>query len=237
VLVGGVAIGVLGFAGAAFAHVTVSPSSAPQGSETVLTFRVPTESPTASTTKVDLNLPFQTEPIAVVDVQQVPGWTAVVKQAKLSTPIKDDDGNEVTSAVSEIIWTADTAQSAIQPGQFQQFPVELGPLPTTNSIAFKVLQTYSNGNIVRWIQTPVAGQAEPDNPTPILTLTPAADSASSDSGSSAASTPPATAATSTGTKSNNTWGIIGALLGLIGAVLGGAAYARTRSATPPIDSK
>jgi uncharacterized protein YcnI len=232
VLAGGVAIGVLGFAGAAFAHVTVNPTSAPASAFTVITFRVPTESPTASTTKVDLNLPFQTQPTAVVDVQQVPGWTAVIKQAKLSTPIKDDDGNDVNSAVSEIIWTADTPQSAIQPGQFQQFPIELGPLPTSGSMAFKVLQTYSNGNVVRWIDTPVAGQPEPDNPTPILTLTPADDSSASAPATTAATTAASTA-TGTSSKSNNTWGIIGTLLGLIGAVLGGAAYARTRGTGQP----
>ncbi|HEY1484825.1 MAG TPA: YcnI family protein [Micromonosporaceae bacterium] len=226
VLIGAAGIGVLGFAGAAFAHVTVSPSSAAQGSEAVVTFRVPTESPTASTTKVDLNFPYQTEPIAVVNVEQVPGWTAVVKQAKLTTPLKDDDGNEVTSAVSEIIWTADSPQSAIQRGQFQQFPIQLGPLPTnTSSIAFKVLQTYSNGNVVRWIEAPVAGQPEPDNPTPILTLTPASGSNASTPATAATNT---TAAGST-SKPNNTWGIVGSLLGLIGAILGGAAYARTRN--------
>jgi uncharacterized protein YcnI len=226
---GATGIGVLGFAGAAFAHVTVNPTSAPQGSESVITFRVPTESATASTTKVDLNFPYQTEPIAVVNVEQVPGWTATVKQAKLIKPLVDDDGNKVTSAVSEIIWTADSAQTAIRPGQFQQFPIQLGPLPTnTTSVAFKVLQTYSDGNVVRWIETPVAGQPEPDNPTPILTLTPATDSTSS---ASTAPTTTTTASTSS-SKPNNTWGIVGALLGLIGAVLGGAAYARTRNAKP-----
>lgn len=226
-LIGGVAIGVLAFAGTAFAHVSVSPSSAPQGGEAVITFRVPTESDTASTTKVDLFFDL-THPIAVVDVQPVPGWTASIKQHKLPTPIKNDDGDEVNSAVSEIVWTATNAQSAIRPGQFEQFPVEMGPLPTTDSIAFKVLQTYSDGNVVRWIQTPVAGQPEPDNPTPILTLTAP--------GATTASAPPTTT-TATGSdggsKSNDTWGIVGALLGLIGTILGGAAYARTRGTTPP----
>jgi uncharacterized protein YcnI len=247
VLVGGAALGVLGFAGAAFAHVTVTPSTAEQGSFSVITFRIPTESDTASTTKVDLNLDLA-HPIAVVDVQQVPGWTAQVKQQKLATPIKDDDGNEVTSAVSEIVWTANSPRSAIQPGQFQQFPLELGPLPTTSSIAFKVLQTYSDGHVVRWIQTPVSGAPEPENPAPILTLTPAigasASAPASTSAPASVSTPaststPASATTATGdggaAKPNNTWGIAGTLLGLIGAILGGAAYARTRAAGP-VDS-
>jgi periplasmic copper chaperone A len=238
VLAGGMVIGVFGLAGAAFAHVTVSPSSAPQGSLSVVTFRVPTESDTASTTKVDLNFDVA-HPIAVVNVQQVPGWTVTVKQQKLTTPIKDDDGNEVTSAVSEIVWTATTSASAIAPGQFQQFPIELGPLPATSSLAFKVLQTYSDGKIVRWIQTPVEGQPEPDNPTPILTITPASGAATSSNPTSgrgdsvAGAAAPAAAASSP--KSNNTWGIVGSLLGLIGAVLGGAAYARTRSNQPQHD--
>ena len=171
-----------------------------------------------------------THPIAVVDVQQVPGWTAVEKSTKLATPIKDDDGNEVTSAIGEITWTADSAKTAIQPGQFEQFPVELGPLPTTDSISFKVLQTYSDGSVVSWIEVPVAGQAEPDHPTPILTLTPASGDTTTPSTTPANTT---TTAAAPPAKSSNTWGIVGALLGLIGAILGGAAYARTRSTTPP----
>src|SRR5258708_2398703 len=43
-LVLGVTFGVFGAAGAAFAHVTISPGSAQQGGFTVVTFRVPTES-------------------------------------------------------------------------------------------------------------------------------------------------------------------------------------------------
>ena len=241
-LIAGVSLGitvfgitVFGVAGAAFAHVTVSPSAAEQGSEAVITFRVPTESPTASTTKVDLHFDV-THPIAVIDVQQVPGWTAKVTQETLKTPIKDDDGDEVTSAVSEILWTADSADTAIKPGQFQQFPIELGPLPTTNSIAFKVLQTYSDGKVVSWIETPVAGQPEPDNPTPILTLTPAGVDGAAATSSAAPTSTDTTSASATTTKSSNTWGIIGALLGLIGAVLGGAAYARTRGTSQPTDT-
>jgi uncharacterized protein YcnI len=220
------AIGVLAFAGAASAHVTVSPGTADQGSEAVVTFRVPTESDTASTTKVDLYLDTD-HPIAVVDVQQVPGWTVKVKQVTLKTPIKDDDGNEVTSAVGEVIWTADSAGSAIQPGQFQQFPLQLGPLPDTSSVTFKVLQTYSDGSVVSWIDVPVAGQAEPEHPAPVLTLNPSPGSVNPGG--------PAVSARNTGTSgttssSSNTWGVVGVILGLIGAILGGAAYARTRSA-------
>ncbi len=59
-------------AGIASAHVSVVAPGAAQGGYSVLTFRVPTESDTASTTKLTVALPdlksARTEPM--------PGWTA-----------------------------------------------------------------------------------------------------------------------------------------------------------------
>jgi len=156
ILVGGALIGALMLAGSAWAHVTVSPSTAPQGGFTAIVFRVPTESDTASTTKVDVHFDM-TKPIATVDYQALPGWTTKVTTAKLTKPITDDDGNQVTQAVSEIVWTADSSATAIKPGQFLDFPVELGPLPKAPSIAFKTLQTYSDGSVVRWIDATAPG--------------------------------------------------------------------------------
>jgi uncharacterized protein YcnI len=229
----GAVIGALIFAGAASAHVTVSPSSAPQGAFTSIVFRVPTESDKASTTKVDVHLDMA-HPIATVDYQALPGWTTAVTTAKLSTPITDDDGNQITEAVSEIVWTADSAATAIKPGQFLEFPVELGPLPNTGSIAFKTLQTYSDGSVVRWIEDTPPGGPEPENPAPVLTLTAEGASGAASAPSSAvptvaAGTPAAAPSSSSGSNSGAlTVAIIGGLLGLVGAVLGGAAYARTR---------
>jgi uncharacterized protein len=218
-------------AGSAWAHVTVSPSSAPQGAFTSIVFRVPTESDTASTTKVDVHFDMN-NPIATVDYQALPGWTTKVTTSKLTKPITDDDGNQVTQAVSEIVWTADSPATAIKPGQFLDFPVELGPLPKTPSIEFKTLQTYSDGSIVRWIDDTPAGGPEPEHPAPVLTLT-AAGAAGPGAASSAptVSTAPTAPAAPSSPGSNSgaiTIAIIGALLGLVGAVLGGAAYGRTR---------
>ncbi len=226
---GGAVAGVLLLAGAAWAHVTVSPSSLPQGSFTEITFRVPTESDTASTTVVDVFLDTA-HPVAVVDFEAVPGWSTVVKTAKLSTPITDDDGNQVTEAVSEITWTATSAANAIKPGEFGEFPIELGPLPKVASLDFKVLQTYSDGSVVRWIDPTTPGAPEPDHPAPVLTLTPAGDTGDA---SAPVSTPAPAATTATGSSGGSgsgttTIAIVAAILGLVGAVLGGAAYARTR---------
>lgn len=154
----------------AFAHVTVQPNSAPKGSYSTVAFKVPNEEDSASTVKLEVNLPAD-HPIASVSIQPVPGWTAQITKSKLTTPLKTDDGT-VTEAVTKITWSG----GKIAPGQFQQFPVSFGPLPDdADALSFKALQTYSNGDIVRWIDLAQAGQPEPDHPAPTLKLTAAAD--------------------------------------------------------------
>ncbi|NUQ95005.1 MAG: YcnI family protein [Streptomyces sp.] len=212
------AAGVLAGAGAAFAHVTVHPDSYPQGaSDGTLTFRVPNEEDNARTTKVDIVFPAD-HPIPSVLVSPIAGWTAQVKNTHLKTPIKTDDG-DITSAVSEIVWTG----GGIAPGNYQDFTVAFGQLPSgTNQLAFKALQTYSDGKIVRWIEQQQSGQPEPDNPAPTLKLTPAAASGVSDG----ASTTTAKSSDSTA----RTLGIAGLAIGVLSLITGGLGLARARAA-------
>ncbi|MBV6703193.1 YcnI family protein [Kitasatospora aureofaciens] len=166
------ATSVVVLAGPAFAHVTVNPGAAAQGGYTAVDFRVPNESDTASTVKLEVNLPLD-HPLASVRTLPLPGWTATVEKSKLDKPIKVH-GSDVNEAVSKITWTAD-AGTKIAPGQFQEFRVSLGPLPTdADSMEFKTLQTYDNGDIVRWIDESKDGQPEPAHPAPVLKLTKAA---------------------------------------------------------------
>lgn len=152
----------------AAAHVTIQPPEATQGGFTTEFVQVPNERDDASTVKVELAFPTD-HPIAFVSVQPVPGWTATVQKSKLAEPIRSDDG-DVTEAVSGITWTG----GEIAPGQFQRFPISMGPLPDTDSLEFKAVQTYSNGDTVRWIETATPGGAEPEHPAPTLTLKAAA---------------------------------------------------------------
>jgi Domain of unkown function (DUF1775) len=47
-----------------------------------------------------------------------------------------------------------------------------GPLPTNvGQLEFKALQTYSDGDVVQWIEPTVKGGAEPEHPAPVLKLT------------------------------------------------------------------
>lgn len=152
-------------AGAASAHVTANPSTAEPGSYSKVSFRVPNEEQGTDTTKLEVDLPAD-HPIASVSVRPVPGWKIKVEKAKLATPLKTD-GGELTEAVSKITWSG----GKIAPGEFQEFDVSMGPLPTgVDRLMFKAVQTYSNGDVVNWNQDPGNGGQEPEHPAPTIHL-------------------------------------------------------------------
>ncbi|AUG81197.1 hypothetical protein CFP65_6547 [Kitasatospora sp. MMS16-BH015] len=211
----------------AFAHVTVQPGTAAQGAYTAVAFRVPDESDKASTTKLEVSLPAD-HPVASVAIQPVPGWTAVAAKTQLATPLKTDDGDSITEAVSTITWTADPT-AKIAPGQFQEFKVSLGPLPTdTDALVFKALQTYDDGTVVRWIDDTKPGQPEPQHPAPTLTLTKGV----APTPTTPPKTTPAAAAptTSSADSTARTLGVIGIVIGAIAALLGALGFRRRPSA-------
>ena len=150
---------------AASAHVHIDPNQAAPGSSTTLTFTVPTESATAGTVKLEVDLPTKT-PFSSVTYQPIPGWKTAVVTEKLATPVKTDDGT-VTEAPIRVTWTADPGVQ-VGPGAFEDFVVQVGPVPDTDSVVLPVTQTYSDGTVVRWDQpTPASGQ-EPEHPAPTL---------------------------------------------------------------------
>ncbi|MFG2374775.1 YcnI family protein [Streptomyces sp. NPDC048504] len=223
--------GVLAAAGVASAHVTVHPESYAKGAtDGVLTFRVPNEEDKASTTKVQVYLPTD-HPVLGVLVSPQDGWTAKVTSTKLKTPIKTDDGT-ITDAVSEITWTG----GKVDPGHYEDFNVAFGQLPDgTDQLAFKTLQTYSNGDVVRWIEQTTAGGDEPENPAPVLKLT-AKESEDGDETPAASTTAAATSTKSTTASSSSSdstargLGIAGLIVGVLGLAAG--AFAVVRSRTP-----
>lgn len=160
----------------ASAHVTVQPGTATQGGFTAINFRVPTERPDASTVKLEVTFPAE-QPLAFVSVRPHPGWTYKVEKTKLAQPVKVED-TEITETVSKITWTADSPRTAIKPGEFDEFSVSVGRLPESDQMVFKALQSYSSGEVVRWIEQVAEGAAEPERPAPILKLTPASNTGS-----------------------------------------------------------
>ncbi len=205
------------FAGTASAHVAVSGTDATQGGYGVLTFRVPTESDTASTVGLTITLPDAT-PVVSVSTQPKAGWTATVVKKNLAAPEKDDDGNEITQYVSQVVWKAATPQAGIPPGSFDTFSISAGPLPDSDTMTIPTLQTYSDGTAVNWNEEAAQGQGEPEHPAPSLTLAASSESMSdhdtsrSDAGSSSASWP----------------GIAGLIVAIVALLIGIANFALLR---------
>jgi uncharacterized protein YcnI len=212
------ALAALGSAAPALAHVEVSGTDASQGGYGVATFRVPSESDTASTTELRVTLPDDT-PILSASVQPKPGWVATVTKKNLATPQKDDDGNTVNQYVSVVDWKAENPQAAIPPNQFDEFNLSVGPLPKAASVSFPAQQFYSDGSTVNWNERAAEGQPEPEHPAPVLKLTAAEEE------TPAASTPPAAAAPSGGP----TWpGVAGLVVAIVAVLLGLANLALLR---------
>jgi uncharacterized protein YcnI len=226
VAAGGVAL--VALTAPALAHVSVNPGAATQGGFTKLAFSVPNEEAAVNTTKLDVQLPAD-HPLASVSVKPHAGWTADVKKTTLATPITSDDG-PVTEAVTEITWTA--TGEGIKPGEFDEFEISVGPLPTdVDSLTFKAVQTYSDGTEVAWIEVPDASGKEPDHPAPVLTLTAAGtgddthshDSSSSSDGTAAPATPSATKS-----DDSNALAVVALVVAAVGIALAAAALVKAR---------
>jgi periplasmic copper chaperone A len=158
------AVGVI--AAPAAAHVTVNPDTATKGGFTKVGFRTPNERDDAGTVKLEVTFP-EDAPLFAVNVRPVPGWTSTVERRTLAEPV-EVFGEPRTDAVAKITWQGGT----IQPGFFEEFEVSMGPLPdNAEALVFKAVQTYSSGEVVRWIEEPEDGAEEPENPAPVLTLT------------------------------------------------------------------
>ncbi|MFJ2233170.1 YcnI family protein [Streptomyces sp. NPDC087859] len=157
----------------AFAHVSVQPEgTAAKGGYAVVDFKVPNERDNASTTKLEVTFPTD-HPLASAMPEPVNGWDIKVTKSKLSKPI-ELHGKKISEAVSKITWTADG--KGIQPGFFEKFPVSVGTLPEdADELVFKAIQTYSNKEVVRWIEIEQEGQEEPENPAPVLALSAASE--------------------------------------------------------------
>jgi uncharacterized protein YcnI len=222
--------GALALVGAApaFAHVSPQPGTAAQGSETVVSLRVPDESDTAGTIALTVTLPTD-HPITSVATTPIPGWTATTTKIPLNPPVQND-GQTLTETVGSVAWKANPG-TRIAPGQYLDFPLSLA-LPTgVDKVLLPATQTYDNGEVVNWNQPPNPDGSEPDHPVPTLTLTPATSpdaplTASAAQNGAATSTSTMTA---NGTDTTARWlGGAGLLVGALGLGVGAGALLRQR---------
>lgn len=197
------------------AHVTLQPEEAAAEDFTVLDVRVPNERDDSATTKVAVQFP---PGFIFASYQPVAGWSVQVKMEKLAKPIVSH-GEEITEQVSQMTWTADSDQAGIQPGQFVDFPISVQiPGEAGDTLTFKALQTYDDGEVVRWI-----GGPESEEPAPQVAVTEGSEEhgAASSSDSSGESGDDSEGA-------GKGLGIAALIAGALGLLVGGAALARSR---------
>ena len=88
-----VAVGLLGVAAPAMAHVTLQPTEAPADGFTRLNVRVPNERDEASTTKVQRAVPAG---FYFISYEPVEGWNVDVKKRKLKEPAEQSSARRST---------------------------------------------------------------------------------------------------------------------------------------------
>ena len=208
-------------AGASSAHVSVDPASPSAGGFSQLTFKVPSESATAKTTRIAIALPTGT-PFTSVSVKPMDGWKAEITEAVLPSPVTIE-GATISKAASAVTWTADEAHQLGQ-HEYQTFSISVGRLPAAGTtVALPATQWYSDGAVVDWNEPAVPGQPEPKRPAPFFVTT----SAEAGHGAGAPADTAAVAATTPVTASaDNTLSIAGLGAGLLGLALGTAAFVR-----------
>ncbi|MEV7032472.1 YcnI family protein [Streptomyces sp. NPDC093272] len=212
---------VLAVSSPAFAHVSVQPEgTAAKGGYAVIDFKVPNERDNASTTKVEVTFPAD-HPLASVMPQPMAGWKIEVTKAKLAKPM-EMHGEKISEAVTKVTWTAE--DKGVEPGYFQKFPLSVGALPeNTDELVFKAIQTYSNKEVVRWIEVQQKGQEEPENPAPTLALSAAADDHHATAAEDTAAKTETTASDDSGATGGSD--TTARVLGVVGIVVGAAGVA------------
>lgn len=214
-LLGAAGLGVLvagALAAPASAHVEVEADKPQAGATNVtITFTGEAESTTASIVSEQIVLPAGIPADAVTLGKAPAGW-------------------KMTPSAEGIT----IGGTGLKVKQDAVYSIVVAQLPSDAAqLSFKTLETYSNGEVARWIEIPQAGQPEPENPAPTLKLTgatsatPSASAAETPS-SSAAETPsspaPATQAAAQSDDAGSSAGPIIALVAGIVVVVGLAVF-------------
>jgi hypothetical protein len=146
-------------AGPAWADVTVSPTTAVQGTGENLTLHV-TNTGTGPIGTITVRLPADT-PIAEVFPLSVDDWAPQIEPRTLSTPLTTiHGGTPVTETAAAITWIAMPGK-ALAPGRSADVAMAVGPMPTVGSLRLAVETKYADG------------KPGPAMPPATLTLTPA----------------------------------------------------------------
>lgn len=228
-LSGSAALGIVALtAGAASAHVTVTPNTTAAGAYAVLTFSVGHGCEGSPTTKLAIAMP---EEIPQVTPTVNPNWTIEKVAEELDEPVADAHGNEITERIAQVVYTAKTP---LVDGYRDTVALSVQlPDAAGETLAFPVVQTCVEGQ-TGWTETTADGEdaEELELPAPVLTITEATgdDQHGEDADGSPDATTDGAPDDAQDDGDGNALAIGGLVAGLGGLVLGGAALARGRKA-------
>jgi uncharacterized protein YcnI len=183
------AIAIITLPALASAHVIVTPGTADVGQELIFNVSVPNERDTP-VTNIKLDIPSG---VSEVTPTEKDGWSIQ------TTTSGTGDNEEVTS----ITWTG----SQIPVGQREDFSFGAQVPGTAGQLDWKAYQTYGDGTIVHWDQTPAGSDDATGNAGPYSVTKVANDLTG-------------TSATSTTSSSSNTPAVVISLAALVIAIGG-----------------
>lgn len=224
-----VTLGALLLPAVAQAHISLHPNTIPAGAFATLDVRVPGEQEGAYVKRVDMLFPSG---FTSVNYENVPGWMVKVINQKLLTPIQTDSG-PINEQVSQIIWTWIGPLGQVNNNQFINLPLSVA-IPNSaagGALQFKTIQTYSNRQVVHWIDPSLDGE----HPAPTINITAkggviqdvAGKEAGPEPGQLSAGTP-ARAVVKSSSGASKGLGIAALILGALGLLAGLAALAASR---------
>ena len=156
IVLAGVAVVWFGLALPALAHVVVEAQpGTPGATDATLKVTAAAESSTAGISKIDVTADPAIPADQITLISGPSGWT-------VST------GSQGGFAVGG---------PALAKGEAAVVSLRVKQLPSAPQVVFKVLQTYSDGDVERWIELPGPDGKEPDKPAPIVKLSAGAASA------------------------------------------------------------
>jgi uncharacterized protein YcnI len=205
---------------AAAAHVTLNPGEWEAGGFARFAVRVPNERDNADTIEVTVRFP---QSIISASFQPKPGWERSIEMEPLEEPI-EEEGEQITEHIASVTWTG----GKIAPGEFEEFGISF-QVPETpgEELVFPSIQTYSNGEVVRWI-----GEPESESPAPrVAVLAAEEEEGAAPAGGTTTTEAEPAAASGSSDDDGNGLAIVALILGIAGlaAGLGALALAWSRS--------
>jgi hypothetical protein len=164
------ALALLSIASPASASATILPFTGGQGDAANLIFRVTNESPTASVSKIQLDLPSNPA-IPEVYPLSTDNWAPQITVGNLVSPLVGVHGEQIDQTSASITWFAMPGQE-MAPGKSIDLTISAGPFPAEKQMVFKVIVTNTDGTTVNYTQVPGAAATSGEKPAIVVPLGP-----------------------------------------------------------------